>query len=218
MTSTNPVPRVAAELDTSRHSLSKLGAAVDAVVGESDNHFTNLFEAIAEVFDLLDLAEDEISKARSRHPLHKDLLHHSSSLLTPNLSLECMESELVYRAHCHEILDRVAAGEDTRPGTAAEVCCAMRNTSLLSPLTSAATGLYLRMWQRAGLPELEDFADAGRHHEALEKSVIDDHEALARRKLAMPDRRLGEITCRGLHDAVEVACRYAPGAQLALKG
>ncbi|UUV32155.1 hypothetical protein NQK81_01520 [Amycolatopsis roodepoortensis] len=185
---------MAAELDTSRHSLSKLGAAVDALFGESGGPATHLFGAIAQAFDLLRLAEDEIVQARSRHPLHNDLLHHSFSLLAPNFALERMRFEIVYRAHCRELLDRVAAGEDTRPGTAAEVCCAMYNTSLLSPLTSAATGLYIRMWQRAGLPELEELTEAGRHHEALEKSVIDDHETFARRKLAMPDRRLGAIS------------------------
>jgi hypothetical protein len=100
-----------------------------------------------------------------------------------------MNGEMVYRAHCREILDRVAAGDDTRPGTAAEVCCVMLETSLRTPIRSEAAGLYLRMWHAAGFPSVVDFTEASHHHEALEPSRIDDAEQVARRQLAMPDRR-----------------------------
>ncbi len=126
-----------------------------------------------------------------------------------------MESERVYRSHCREILDRVAAGTDTRPGTAAEVCCAMLSISLLAPLTSAATGLYMRMWLTAGFPEFDEITESSRHHEALEKSLIDDYERFARRKLAVAGRRHGDITCSGRHHGEAVDCAYTPNRQLA---
>lgn len=90
----------------------------------------------------------------------------------------------------------------------------MRQVSFAAPLEPAAHGLYLRMWQTAGFPELTELTEASHHHEALQKATIDDHEQLVRRKLAVADRRLGDITCSGRHHGETVSCAYAT-AQLA---
>lgn len=50
-------------------------------------------------------------------------------------------SDGVYRIHVKELLDRSLAGEDTRPGTHAEILCALANASLKKPL--ANSGLHL---------------------------------------------------------------------------
>jgi hypothetical protein len=155
-------------------------------------------------------AEDEIEEARARHPRHTDRIYHSFVLLSPNLSLESMGTEFVYRSHCRELLDRVAAGADTRPATAAEICCLMATASQRAPLTSAAAGLYMRMWRAADFPALPAFTEAGYHHEALEKTLIDDLEQLTRRKIAVAERRLGTIDCPGRHHGHHVNCDYAP--------
>jgi|ERR1700742_253971 len=188
-------------------------AACDELFGGGAS---GLFAVMAEAFDQMELAEDEIRKAQDRHPAHRDRLYHSFSLLKPNMGLERMASEMVYRAHCRELLERVVAGTDTRPGTAAEVCCVMLETTKLAPLTSAAAGLYMRMWSACGFPELDQFSEASAHHEALERVVIDDHERLARRKLADNDRTLGEIECKGLHHGTMVECAYLPTGQLTI--
>jgi hypothetical protein len=120
-----------------------------------------------------------------------------------------MEYEPVYRSHCRELLDRVAAGADTRPGTAAEVCCTLHDVSLIAPLRSAATGLYFRMWQAASLPDFPELAPASENQEVLEGSRIDDHESETRRKLADPTRTLDAIECRGLHHGERVICALA---------
>lgn len=166
------------------------------------------------VFAALEWAEEEIVAARRRRPECSDRLYHSFRLLTP--THDRMRTEFVYRSHCAELLDRVAAGEDTRAGTAAEVCCALLEASLTTPLKSSATGLYMRMWQRARFPELPEFTEAARHHEALEREVIDSHEQFARRTLAVAERSLGEIDCAGRHHGEDVTCRYARRDQLAL--
>ncbi|ORT53015.1 hypothetical protein KBI5_08915 [Frankia sp. KB5] len=155
--------------------------------------------------DLIDLAEEEIDSACARHPKHRDTLFHSFSLLRPTLPR--MTSAFVYRAHCQELLGRVARVEDTRPGTAAEVCCLCADISTQVPLNSPAAGLYFRMWAQA-FPHTPADDDRRAHHEALYASRIDDYEALARAKLAVDDRRLGTITCTGRHNTVKVPCRY----------
>lgn len=168
---------------------------------------SGLLASLASLSDQIEWGEDEINKATQRHPHAVDTLYHSFPLLRG--TSDRMSTEFVYRAHARELLDRVAPGGDTRPGTAAEVCCAMLQASLLAPLRSSAMGLYMRMWQAAGFPEIDGFAEGSRHHEALEASTIDDHERLARHKLAVPDRRLGTIECSGLHHGDRVACTYA---------
>ena len=138
-------------------------------------------------FAAIDWAEQEITAAQQRHPAAADRIWHSFVLLRPTHDL--MSTEFVYRAHCAELLDRVAAGDDTRPGTAAECCIALCETSQLAPLTHAAVGLYARMWQTAGLPEV-DLTDHLVHYETLEGSLIDDHEQWLRRKLQQSWRQL----------------------------
>lgn len=190
-------------------------AGVDDTFGAG---FAALLRGIADQSDQWEWAENEIKKARARHPRHADRIWHSFHLLRPRTELTLLKFEMPFRSHCREILNRVVAGEDTRPGTAAEVWCGMRELSRLSPFTSAAAGLYMRMWRAAGFPEFPEFSEASRHHEALEKPLIDNHEQLARQKLAMDDRRPRDIKCMGLHHAEPVVCVYAPKRQLTIAG
>lgn len=170
---------------------------------------------IAGLFECMEWAEDEIHAAQLRYPSQSDRIWHVGfMLLRP--THDRMLFEVVYRAHCRELLDRIAADQDTRPGTAAEICCALRDVSLATPIRSSAVGLYMRMWLTAGLPEFPEITEASGKHEALEKSRIDDNEEFARRKLAVAERQAGVIKCTGEHHGEEVNCVYAPAPQLAL--
>ncbi|MCM3884621.1 hypothetical protein [Frankia sp. R82] len=151
-------------------------------------------------------AEEEIEAAGKRCPDRQDLLFHGFTLLVPVLPL--MATEFVYRSHCREILERVVRGEDTRPGTAAEVCCLCAEISQTVPLTSPAAGLYFRMWAIA-FPDRPIADDRRVHHEALDGSRIDDFEKLARARIGVADRRLGSIDCTGKHHGLRVSCRFA---------
>lgn len=174
-------------------------------------------DGLGGVVERMEWAEEEIENARVRHPQAADQLYHAFQLLQPNSALDrAMSTEFVYRSHCRELLDRVAAGADTQPGTAAEVCSALCAVSLASPLRSSAAGLYMRMWQTAGFPEIPGVTEIDGHHEALEGSAIDEDEQFARRKLAMANRRLGDIVCSGHHRGEQVDCIYTPIGQLAL--
>ena len=65
------------------------------------------------------------------------------------------------------------------------------------------------MFARAFPEQSQAFAGQGEHYEALRGAQIDDLEAEARHKTAKEDRRLGEITCKGMHHGEAVACEYA---------
>ncbi|MFL6125487.1 hypothetical protein [Actinophytocola sp.] len=168
---------------------------------------------LAGVFGQMEWAEDEIAQARRGHPAEADTLYHSFLLLKP--THELMDTEFVYRSHCRELLERVAAGRDTRPGTAAEICCACCDSSQLAPLTSPAAGLYHRMWVAAFPDKPNFFAEHQQAHEVLEGSTIDDLEATMRRKLAVQDRTLGAIDCHGRHHGEPVQCQYSTVAEAA---
>ncbi|NNH73794.1 hypothetical protein HLB23_28735 [Nocardia uniformis] len=172
--------------------------------------FADLTAECAPIFDQIGWAEDEIAAAQRRHRGAADQLWHCFVLLKHEHEL--MRREILFRAHCREILERVAAGHDTRDGTAAEVVVVLRAACLAVPLTSTGAGLYLRMWRAAGLPPLDrdgHIADQ-EHYEALVGRQIDDLEADLRHRLRRPDRvQDPDLTCCGVHNGTPVKCQYA---------
>jgi hypothetical protein len=122
--------------------LSELDAALfDGVGGLIDS-----------VLDRCMWAEDEIEAAQLRHgERDRGPLWNSFRLLKP--THERAWPELVYRAHCRELLDRVAAGLDTQPATDAEKIAVLSAASQAAPLNSGAETLYLRIGTRM-LPDV----------------------------------------------------------------
>jgi hypothetical protein len=172
---------------------------------------SSLNDELDPTFDQIAWAEDEIYAAMRRHPAAADDLFHSFRLLNVNeTNNPRLSTEFIYRAHCRELLDRVARGEDTRPGTGVEVCCMLLEISKITPLKSEAVSVLFRLWPKL-FPHLGDLVDDQDHREALYGSTIDDNEADSRKQLTVADRVLGEIICRGLHHTVRVTCKYAVG-------
>lgn len=187
--------------------------------------FNSIQTEVADAMRSIDWAEEEIEAAANEHPDSADLIYHAFLLTRDTHPL--MKSEFVYRAHVREILARVAAGQDTRPGTAVEVALVCSKSSELAPLTSSGTTLYLRMWRQAfgeewlakigdGVAEELDRAEA-----SWIKTEVDNHERLIRNRIAKatPWRRLDAktIDCPGRHHGDPAPdCRFAP--ELALEG
>ncbi|WP_280464361.1 hypothetical protein [Nocardia cyriacigeorgica] len=178
--------------------------AFAGVFSEAGAEFARTMDA---TFDQFDWAEDEIRRGQRRHQYHRDVLHHSFGLLAPTHDL--MSREFVYRSHCRELLDRIAAGADTTLATAAEAALSLVQASHSAPLNTAAFGLYVRMWKLAGFPALNALGSVEVHYEAIAASEIDDLENWTRTKLAVRDRALTGITCRGRHHDEPVNCRFA---------
>lgn len=151
-------------------------------------------------------ATDEVHQAMDRHPSEHDVLYHSFPLLQATHRI--MATEFVYRSHCREILERLVCGADTRPATAAEVCCICCEISLRAPLRSEVAGLYLRMWGTA-FPGQPMFNESSQHHEALEGAAIDRLEAAVRLKLTVKNRALTDVACAGVHDGAVVQCKLS---------
>jgi len=171
----------------------------------------SVMDELADASAAMDWAEDEIARAIRRHPDRADALYHSFGLIRPRDIGPGMGSELVYRSHAAELLDRVAAGADTRPATAAELCLVCCEASLRTPLHGPTAGVYFRMWLRAfpDKPITPGQADEQIHYEKLHGTQIDDLERTLRQKAADPNRQLRNIDCPGKHHGTRVACRYA---------
>ncbi|MFE4832979.1 hypothetical protein [Streptomyces sp. NPDC056672] len=146
-------------------------------------------EFLDSIFDAMEWAEEEIEKAQARHREQgRGPIWHSFSLIMS--THDKLRREVLYRAHCHEILERVARGKDTRPGTDAEMIVVLHESSLVGPLKSAAACLYFRLANRsipvlarAVTPEIDVAA-----YEKLHGRVADDYEADLRRKLRQETR------------------------------
>jgi hypothetical protein len=194
---------------TATMDLPGMAAKMEGILGGG------VFGMLAGLFEQMDWAEDEIGKAQKRDPAHADLIYHTFKIMTP--SHELMGTEFVYRSHVREQIARAVAGQDTRPGTSAEICLACSEASQVAPLTETAAGLYARMWGRA-FPGITDVWQQPReHYEALRGTLIDDLEAWSRRKLAQSDRVI-EFDCGGMHHGQAVNCHGADQFQRARKG
>jgi hypothetical protein len=150
-------------------------------------------ESFGPLFDTMSWAEDEIMTARMRYGDHTPgggRLNDSFRLLKPNMSVRM--PEVVYRAHCKELLWRVVTGEDTRRATNAEMLMVAHQASLATPMPLGAACLYYRLFKRA-LPELwkellADHADIDAY-ETLHGDKADRWEGYLARKLYQEDRR-----------------------------
>jgi len=150
------------------------------------------------VLDQIEIAEEEIEAAMKRHgerPPERAAdgtvigdtgpIWQSFMLLQP--THDRMSTEFVFRAHCRELLGRVAAGEDTRPGTGPELILALGASSMLAPLNSASAGLYLKLF-KSSFPDqaCELFRSLDRDvedYEHLFGQQIADAETFLRSKL-----------------------------------
>lgn len=161
--------------------------------------------------------DDEIRIAARRHPAAENDLFHSFLLVVPSLLTPAWSTEFIYRGHVRELLERVAAGLDTRPGTAAECCIALAEANMAVPLHGAAAGIYLRLADQAfpGHGLFDPSLTA--HYERAHGPGMDRYERLLRRRLTQQRRRLdpARVKCGGEHWGQAVTCKYtgteAPG-------
>lgn len=177
--------------------ISEVAERLDTVL-EVDNGSQGLFAVVETAFSMMEIAESEIEFAQFRHgekPVVRDetgkvvgpkgRLWRSFRLLAPTGEMSD-RAEFVYRAHCIQILDRVAAREDTREASDAEMMLALGQASMAAPLKASAAGLYLRLFARAFPAQATqiwgELDRSAQDYDRLYSSQIDEDEAWLRRK------------------------------------
>ena len=118
-----------------------------------DDEFWN---CIGRSFDLMEIAEDEITKAQRQYPEAKDAIWRSFRLLVPGYLSDYPEA--LYRTHCQEILKRVAHGVDTRPGTKAEILVGLSQWSLEHKPDTVTAALMGKLFAEI-FPERADYSE-----------------------------------------------------------
>lgn len=137
---------------------------------------------IGRAFDLMETAEEEIAAAMRRHPEKAEQLNAAFHLLCPP-DLLCEAPELLYGFHAGELLERVASGADTRPGTDAECLWALCQLSLRAPLQHDWCVAYFRLFERLFPRQALDIA-GGHLQQETYAGAVDEILQTLRRRLA----------------------------------
>ncbi len=150
-----------------------------------------LTRSVEEAFGMIDIAEAEIAAARGgkTEADPEDPLWTAFPLLVPSDGL--IRTEVVFRAHVRELLERVKEGKDTRPGTDAEIVSAISRASYSFPLQRSLVGLQGRLFKRR-FPELFEQLDGVLDvvmYERMYGPEIDELEAQLRRQATNRERR-----------------------------
>lgn len=135
--------------------------------------------SVLRTLDLMVVAEEEVAQAGAPTA--------AFALLLPGALVDYQPG--LYRAHCQELLERIELGEDTRPGTRAEVLAAMMVAAGAAPLGSEGLALVERLFGELLPVELERLL-SGRVATERWEGQVDADLVEARRKLAKPWREL----------------------------
>jgi hypothetical protein len=100
-------------------------------------------------FAQMGIAEEEIDRIQRNYPRRSEYLNKVGFLLCMPSPVLRLASEWTFRAHCREILERMAIDQDTRPPSSAELAIAFSETSLKAPLNPTGASLYARHFLRA---------------------------------------------------------------------
>jgi len=104
--------------------------------------FSNPVNArITSLFDYMDICEEEIKRAIKARPDCRAELFDAFQYLKPPEKLREYSRE-IYRAHCRELLERVAQKQDISMPTWAEI--AIEINLINNPLTNDGAGAYSR--------------------------------------------------------------------------
>lgn len=144
---------------------------------------------ITRTFALMEVAEEELQRAKDcAAPEDHDDIHAVFAYLCPSTVLAGKNEEL-YRKHVREMIARRMKGEDTRPGTDAEVLCALSDWSLEHPPGKDANALYFRL--AVNLIPAALINDQPPDHVLTDETypgAIDELLTKLRRRLAQEDR------------------------------
>jgi hypothetical protein len=126
-------------------------------------------------------AEDVIEQYKKKFPL-RDEVHWCFGVLNCPVCLYGLDLRL-YDHHAGELIERVLAGQDTRPATDAELIAHLAAMAAKSPLRPAAVCLYTRLFKRV-FPHVK----LDEYDMSLYDRDADELDALMRSKLAWAER------------------------------
>lgn len=152
-----------------------------------DEFVPNIRNSVSSAFARMEIAEEEISRAKRNFPKMAKVIDRAFKALCPTDPIRAKSDE-VYRRHARELLVRAASGVDLRPPTSVELLCVALDSSLKAPLGSIGGLLAERLFADV-FPE-KAFSEEV-HREPWPRAV-EDELATLRRKFAVEDRKLSD--------------------------
>ena len=145
---------------------------------------------VADVFRMMEYAEEEIQAAYARFPRRVRSRVRGSFVVLCSSAVLSGRGDRLYRAHVRELIERFVARKDCRPATDAEVLAAILQMSLVAPLarTAQATAerLFARLFPEEGRKVLPEGPDSP-SWEGADKEMV----SALRKKLTVADRKGG---------------------------
>jgi hypothetical protein len=148
---------------------------------------------IGELFAMMEIAEDEIAKAKRRHPKYADAIHNAFQYMCPQNIAGwggAINTDL-YRHHCRQICDRIATGEDINLATDAELLLAMKDVSLAAPINNEGKYIYFKLFAGVFPSIAKDIVPADISFLERNCTMADQTIADMRRKLKSKNRSVG---------------------------
>jgi hypothetical protein len=143
-------------------------------------------DAFGHTFGLMEIADDEIVRAQKRWPDRADQIDEGFSILCPSPCLMNV-NEKIYRAHCAELLDRVARNQDTGTATDAEILWSLSQLSQSAPLNHDASAAFRQLFEKVmgfdATPEIEPFRETW-------DGAVEELIGTFRSKLTIIDRKV----------------------------
>ena len=144
---------------------------------------------IITIFKLMEIAEEEIQAAVETRPLESVTINRTFRLCCPKMVLFGSRHPDLYRSHVRELIERVVNGDDTRPGTKAEVLATLSQISFVSTLVDSAHTLMARLMKEV-MPGYEPPTDDNWIAQEPWPGAVDKELAGMRHKLVDPERLL----------------------------
>jgi hypothetical protein len=98
------------------------------------------------LFDCMRVAEEEIAAAIKKDNKRRGAIDETFKHACVTQPLRLKRSLTLYRAHVRELIARMVAGEDVRPGTKAEVLATLSEVSFAAPLPQQPYALFIRLF------------------------------------------------------------------------
>ena len=114
---------------------------VEEILGDAGG----VWDTVRNVFDYMSICEETIAWAQFKYPDKEHWLFSCFTTLYPFTTPACETMEL-YKAHCIEVLERVANNNPVQDATKAEVITILNEASIKAPLLQDPCTLYYNLF------------------------------------------------------------------------
>jgi hypothetical protein len=170
-------------------------------------------DAVLTSYRQMNWALEEVDAAKARHgETDPETFDTAFPLLRPADDHPFLAPEPIFRAHCVELLDRVAAGEDLSAATEAEIFGLLVDASKYQPFCGGLTSLYLTLAKKI---TPEPYAEFLQKEAPGSPEELEEYHAVHAEDAAHHRKEINEILSRDRSNpAAKPESKYEPFDEL----